>query len=1186
MPHPSQFNRGAGGKKGPRQVTSKRQPKITLRPAPARDTAPVEEDEFDFGDDADDEPEEPAYGYREALRGERLPLQGLRVSVSGCDGRKEDLLHLVQVYGGERHGGLQEDTTHLVTDSPRGKKYDVALARRMHVMKPSWLFAVRDAWISGEDADFAQIELAHAMLPLAGVNACLTGFAKGEYKENLKTLLTSNGATITVKLDSKVTHLLVASPSSPHSQTPTSDKLLHARKNRHRLHAEFVAVWEGWAREAVKYGGIRPDRTYVWEHKQDGDEPQEDVSWEVDVAPSRCRSTRTRARSPVAAAFAPRAGSSDPAGPAGRSLVPVAGTYQPRPAFKGYDTSLLDGLDGADPSAGDQPAAAFDLAHGKVLKKRRRVLAADSASQLLPSASQAAPPHAHDDSQALLEAFGASQHPAGEASRFADADTTGLPSVAELLAARARQVEEPVGEMALQLIPGEVEMQLVRKGKSVIKALSSSRQDSFVHDARGDRPRGLAAAAAARRDGVEPVAEDAGIVDDSAFFDSASLQGAERKAITDGTSEESSSSPSSDETVYLPIFEGKTFALMELKSPRIKAFKRVLVKCAGKYIDNAQGEELDNADYVIVDHVDDDPRIRTVCWIELCIFYDTLLEPADRLLERPITYACPVPGLDGIRIHFSGFGPEEDPVMHHFKRFCAAVGMIYSAYMDRTTTHLVVNALEEDPSLRPEDLDGAQFPKVAKAREWGLTVCSLRELRNVVQERADEVEREKENAAGGEGMRRGTSAKGKAREVREITNEVEGVEESMQGPLSDCVVFFSTKVDVERQRLASTVQDLGGVAARQYSESVTHYIYSGVKASEPFKEFKLARADGAQIVHPRWIEECGRTQSHVSEKDFPHTFNAKKGGQLFDAGMSMHAMTSSPRASPGAMSRETSREGALARSPSKLSLGAAAGSPRRSPSAGPSRRSSRSAQPEMQGVLEEAGDAPPSPSPSPARRRRSDTTATEIAETADLGGFDGHGQTSPQPLQVEHSAATSSPRPALPRYEPSQADVSSDSFELPPLRSETRPPPGPAADESSKSMLRQQTSLLLAQLSEAGPQVDKPSRTRSRTALGRGKSSGTISLANSKDPSPLALPSDASTSAAIAARRIPGQAYALDPSQATQDESLCVVYDNVAEAAAREQIRRALAGGEPEAETPGWQDPIGARTRRARAAKR
>ncbi|GAA5850495.1 hypothetical protein JCM9279_001435 [Rhodotorula babjevae] len=1201
MPHPSQLNRRAGGKKGPRQVNSKRQPKMTLRPAPARDPAAAaaaaayEADSGVSDDDADDYADQEAaaaYGYREALRGERKPLEGLRVSVSGCDGRKEDLLALAETFGAERHGGLQEDTTHLVTDSPAGKKYDVALQRRMHVMKSSWLPAVRDAWVSGEDVDFRQLELNHAMPPLAGVNACLTGFAKGDYKEELKRLFLSNGATLSVKLDNKVTHLVVASPSSPHSQTPTSKKLVHVHKNPHMLHDDIVVVWEGWAREAVKYGGIRSERVQAWEHKAGGVEPQEDVTWQVDVAPPRCRPSTGRARParPAALPTAPGGAADGPVASSSRTIVPVPGTYQPRRSFKGYDTSLLDDLDSADAAQADDAApAAFDLAHGKVLKKRRRVVAADTVPQLLPSASQAAHP-AQDDSQALLEAFGASQQPtAGDSSRFADADTTGLQSVDELLAARARAREdrggEDDGEMAMQLVPGQVEMQLVPKSKSVIKALSSSRQDSFVHAPAGERARRLPAAAASRIAAVpEAPAEGNAGHDDSAFFDSAPAlaPAANDKVTTTGSSGESSSAASSDDTLYSPIFAGKTVALMELKGPRVSAIRHAIDKCSGMCIDDANDDELAKADFVIVDYVEPparfasstDSRVRTVCWIELCIFHDQLLELADRVLERPISFACPVPGLDAVRAHFSGFGPEEDPAMHHLRRFCTATGAVYSQYMDRSTTHLVVCALDDDPSLGPDDLDPAQFPKVAKAREWGLAVLSLGELRRMIKRRAGEVGRE-ENAA----LEAPAKGNGARRRVGEITNEVEVGEQSMQGPLSDCVVFFSSKADVNRQELASIVQDLGGVAARQYSQSVTHCVFAGVKASEPSKDFKLAKADGAYIVHPRWIEECGRAQARISEKDFPHTFDAKKGGQLFDAGMSFVGATSSPRAPPVGAASQAQHGRRATLSPSVRPPSPTSPAPRLLPAGSPPFDPRRHAQNDAHHVPEGAKTEPSSPAPSSPGPLQ----VVEQDDSRDLGGFDGHVDMAP--ANDERAGASSSPRQPLPRSEPSQADVSSD-FELPPLRSEHRPPP--VVEDPSRNMLREQTSRLLAQLSETSvPQAEKPGRARNRTALSRGKSSGTISLTTSKQPSPLAAahPETSTTAATAACARVPGHAYPIDPSQATQDESLYVVYDNLAEAAAREQIRRALAGGGDAPAEPTFQDPVGSRTRRARASR-
>jgi len=62
----------------------------------------------------------------------------------------------------------------------------------------------------------------------------------------------------------------------------------------------------------------------------------------------------------------------------------------------------------------------------------------------------------------------------------------------------------------------------------------------------------------------------------------------------------------------------------------------------------------------------------------------------------------------------------------------------------------------------------------------------------------------------------------------------------------------------DRQHLADIVKDLGGTAARQYSDSVTHFIHSDPpkgRAVESYKDLKLAKTNGCFIVHPRWVEE-------------------------------------------------------------------------------------------------------------------------------------------------------------------------------------------------------------------------------------------------------------------------------------------------------------------------------------------
>lgn len=86
----------------------------------------------------------------------------------------------------------------------------------------------------------------------------------GEYKDFIKSELVRNGAQIAQTFDKAVTHLIVAAPTSPHSQTPSSDKLVQARKNRHHLHPCLAVVWEGWIEAAIARGGLHANDTKLW----------------------------------------------------------------------------------------------------------------------------------------------------------------------------------------------------------------------------------------------------------------------------------------------------------------------------------------------------------------------------------------------------------------------------------------------------------------------------------------------------------------------------------------------------------------------------------------------------------------------------------------------------------------------------------------------------------------------------------------------------------------------------------------------------------------------------------------------------------------------------------------------------------------------------------------------------------
>lgn len=173
----------------------------------------------------------------------------------------------------------------------------------------------------------------------------------------------------------------------------------------------------------------------------------------------------------------------------------------------------------------------------------------------------------------------------------------------------------------------------------------------------------------------------------------------------------------------------------------------------------------------------------------------------------------------------------------------------------------------------------------------------------------------------------------------------------MQGPLRDCVVFFSPKLEVrslpffllpergslislfaeqiDRQAFATIVEDLGGFVARQYSASVTHFVHSGLKASESFKDFRAAKNDGAYIVHPRWIEEV--------RLPFPLRFSPSLPNFLRRSSSAVALRRTPPRATfltPSTLAREVSSSTSACPSPPtpphhRLARKACRGTPRR-----------------------------------------------------------------------------------------------------------------------------------------------------------------------------------------------------------------------------------------------------------------
>ncbi|GAA5901568.1 uncharacterized protein JCM6883_000258 [Sporobolomyces salmoneus] len=1022
--------KNGGGKKGMRQVTGKHQKKIILRPAPIPESKKgkersTSEDPQDPSEEEHEEEEEEEdteqYGYRESLQQDRRPLAGFRISVSGCRELKQDLLEIAQEYGAERQGALHIDTTHLITDRPEGAKYKIALERKMAIMLPSWLPAVREAWTSGEKIDWDQLELAHRLKPLQDVVFCLTQFAQGDYKDSFKELLLDAGAAYTSKLNASVTHLIVASPSSPHSQTPASDKLLHASKSRRHLHPHFEVMWEGWAREAVKFGGRREERDRVWRYREGGGEPEQDLSWTVEEPPKRGIASTT----PGPSTQQTQTSTSNPVKNLSQTtsreltgrLVGGGGDSTTR-KFTGYDQSIIDTVEEEQSRRTAAAETNHDLLHGKILKKRRR-----TNNNLAPDASQGNP-------EQLFDIFGQISVDQNNNVALNPNPNPNLNSAQALFnlppQADDQQLELPIPpigfkdeDMVYEMREGQVGLQRTKKSKSAIKAITLKRSISEVEK---KTPKSFSQAQSQKIVGMEE--------DDSGFLDNTTAFG------EGGGLPIPSNSSSSTDSIPGNIFTGLTLAVMGIKARDPQIIAGIITRGGGTCLIDATEEELETVDWIVVDFVEPperfmnskDERVVSVCWIEVCIWEERVVPLLDRILDRPIPYPCPVKGAENLLVHFSGWQEDDGPYMHHNRRFLHAVGVEISTSFNRSCTHLILYDLEENPSLSLSEIDENGNRKLVKAREWGKRVVSMRDFRKEMQRLAmgEEEGEEETRSVKGKG-------KGKERECgKEITNQRRGEEEEEEsmklgGPLEECVVCFSTKSNFDRQHLANIVKDLGGTAARQYSESITHFVYSdpiiasnhsskgGTRATAAgvdHKDLKLAKTNkNCRIVHPRWVEECGRTGIKVQELDFPSTFDSGKGGQLFEVGMSMApsppppARNSPPRAERSITSMEMKRT--------------------------PSTSKGKGKQLEFDQEEEEKEDERMR-SPSPRRRRRSNSssTRTEVAVEEEEEEEEAKLPPPQQAENLENRSASSSSRARNP-FTSTTTNASSSSRPIP-----------------------------------------------------------------------------------------------------------------------------------------------------------
>lgn len=84
----------------------------------------------------------------------------------------------VEEMGAEHKFDLTSDVTHLIVGSVETKKYQYVAKERpdVKVLLPSFVEAVREAWLVGAEPDVEALEIDHRAPALFGLRICLTGF--------------------------------------------------------------------------------------------------------------------------------------------------------------------------------------------------------------------------------------------------------------------------------------------------------------------------------------------------------------------------------------------------------------------------------------------------------------------------------------------------------------------------------------------------------------------------------------------------------------------------------------------------------------------------------------------------------------------------------------------------------------------------------------------------------------------------------------------------------------------------------------------------------------------------------------------------------------------------------------------------------------------------------------------------
>lgn len=95
--------------------------------------------------------------------------------------------------------------------------------------------------------------------------------------------------------------------------------------------------------------------------------------------------------------------------------------------------------------------------------------------------------------------------------------------------------------------------------------------------------------------------------------------------------------------------------------------------------------------------------------------------------------------------------------------------------------------------------------------------------------------------------------------------------------LDGCIIHVSKKLEIHAPELYTIAEHLGAQITRNFDPSqVTHLIHQSSRASETFREFRLARSTNIHIVHPQWLLQCRSRSTRCDEENWGWMWDAEK----------------------------------------------------------------------------------------------------------------------------------------------------------------------------------------------------------------------------------------------------------------------------------------------------------------------